>query len=154
MLRDSPRLNTQHLDLWQLTESLPDSFYFNRHMEGKWSIAEHTAHLGRYQEIFQARLARIRNEEKPRLKRYSADEDLLFTQWCTKKREDLEQDLNTGREELIALLDSFQPKDYRQLGIHPKFGEMSVAEWLRFFLLHESHHHYAVFRLIMMFRNS
>jgi hypothetical protein len=30
------------------------------------------------------------------------------------------------------------------VGIHPLFGEMSLALWVEFFLLHEAHHLYIV----------
>jgi hypothetical protein len=34
------------------------------------------------------------------------------------------------------------PAESGRTGLHPTFGEMDVAGWLDFFLLHEAHHLY------------
>jgi hypothetical protein len=42
----------------------------------------------------------------------------------------------------VALVRSLSPAESVRTGLHPAFGEMDVAGWLDFFLLHEAHHLY------------
>jgi hypothetical protein len=49
-----------------------------------------------------------------------------------------------GREEFIRLGKGLSPVDASRVGIHPLFGDMSLALWVEFFLLHEVHHLYVV----------
>ena len=41
-----------------------------------------------------------------------------------------------------AVVRSLSPAESARTGLHPTFGEMDVAGWLGFFLLHEAHHLY------------
>jgi hypothetical protein len=50
--------------------------------------------------------------------------------------------LRTLRAELIALVGSLSQAESTRTGLHPTFGELDVAGWLDFFLLHEAHHLY------------
>jgi hypothetical protein len=49
-----------------------------------------------------------------------------------------------GRAEFIRLGKGLSHMDASRVGIHPLFGEMSLALWVEFFLLHEAHHLYVV----------
>jgi hypothetical protein len=51
---------------------------------------------------------------------------------------------------LMSKLKSLSDKDYERTGIHPKFGEMSLALWVEFFLVHEAHHLYVVLGLVRL----
>ena len=52
------------------------------------------------------------------------------------------------RTKLMARLRSLSEEDFERTGVHPKFGEMSLALWLEFFLVHEAHHLYVVLQLV------
>jgi uncharacterized damage-inducible protein DinB len=115
---------------------------------GKWSANEHLAHLARYHQVFLERIDRILQEKNPALTRYRAEEDPEWEQWRELAYKQVAGDLATLREKLIARLKSLSDSDYERTGVHSKFGEMSLALWLEFFLVHEAHHLYVVFQLV------
>lgn len=115
---------------------------------GKWSASEHLAHLARQQQNFRARVDRILEEEAPVLPRYRAEEDPEWDEWRGLAYKEVAAELGTGREKLIATLKPLSDADYGRTGVHSKFGEMSLALWLEFFLVHEAHHLYAVLQLV------
>ncbi len=113
----------------------------------KWSAVQNLAHLARYHEVFLDRLERIRTEERPLLPRYLAEEDPAWREWPELPLEEVQSRLRSLRGRLIAVIDQLPGSDLSRTAIHPRFGEMSVVEWLEFFLLHEAHHLYRVFQL-------
>ena len=115
---------------------------------GKWSANEHLAHLARYHQVFLERMDRILQEKNPALTRYRAEEDPEWEQWRELAYKQVAGDLGALREKLIARLKSLSDSDYERIGVHPQFGEMSLALWLEFFLVHEAHHLYAVLQLV------
>lgn len=57
------------------------------------------------------------------------------------------QDLITTRRELIAKILSLKEENVERTGGHPAFGTMNIKQWLNFFLLHEAHHLFTIFKL-------
>jgi hypothetical protein len=118
---------------------------------GKWSANENLAHLGRYHEIFLERIDRILKEPNPVFERYRAEEDPRWEEWRMLGYKEVAGKLAGLREKLMARLKSLTPEDWEQTGAHSKFGEMSLALWLEFFLVHEAHHLYVVLQLVRSF---
>jgi hypothetical protein len=52
------------------------------------------------------------------------------------------------RAKLMARLLSLCEEDFERTGVHPKFGEMTLSQWLEFFLVHEAHHLYVVLQIV------
>ncbi len=48
----------------------------------------------------------------------------------------------------LQRIEKLSEEDFERTGVHPKFGEMSLALWLEFFLVHEAHHLYVVLQLV------
>jgi hypothetical protein len=115
---------------------------------GKWSANEHLAHLARYHEVFLERVNRILTEDKPVFTRYRAEEDPEWERWRRLAYKETAAELAAGREKLITRLKALSDSDYERTGVHSKFGEMSLALWLEFFLVHEAHHLYTVLQLV------
>jgi uncharacterized damage-inducible protein DinB len=115
---------------------------------GKWSANEHLAHLARYHQIFLERIDRILKEKRPAFSRYRAEEDPEWAHWKSHGYKEVAGALAAGRERLIARLKALSDADYERIGVHSKLGEMSLALWLEFFLVHEAHHLYAVLQLV------
>jgi uncharacterized damage-inducible protein DinB len=122
-----------------------------RPASGKWSANENLAHLGRYHEIFLERVERILKESNPVFERYRAEEDPEWEAWRSLAYKDLAARLAGLREKLMARLKSLSPEDWERTGTHPKFGEMTLALWLEFFLVHEAHHLYVVLQSVRGF---
>jgi len=117
-------------------------------VSGKWSAHEHLAHLARYHEVFLERMDRVLKENSPAFTRYRAEEDPQWERWRRLAYKEIAAELAAGREKLIARLKSLSDADYERTGVHSKFGEMSLALWLEFFLVHEAHHLYTVLQLV------
>jgi uncharacterized damage-inducible protein DinB len=114
---------------------------------GKWSIFENIVHLQTYQHLFITRIRRILDEDNPSFDRYTAEADPLFLDNCTKSTREIMADLLAIRKEMAAGIISFKDLDFRKTGAHPVFGKMSMLQWLNFFLLHEAHHLFTIFKL-------
>src|SRR5260370_30240080 len=111
---------------------------------GKWSANENLAHLARYHEIFLKRIERIQTGKNPVFSRYLAEADPEWEAWRGLSYKEVAGKLASLREKVITRLKSLSDDDYERTGIHPKFGEMTLALWVEFFLVHEAHHLYVV----------
>lgn len=128
--------------------SVPVEKILERPPSGKWSANENLAHLGRYHEIFLERIERILTESNPAFERYRAEDDPAWEAWRTLGFKEVAGKLSGLREKLMARLKSLAPEDWERTGRHSKFGEMPLALWLEFFLVHEAHHLYVVLQLV------
>jgi uncharacterized damage-inducible protein DinB len=115
---------------------------------GKWSAREQLAHIACYHELFLARLSRMLNEPDPALPQYRAEDDPLWPQWRAMPAETLLPKTEELRHQLIQTVHALTPEQWERTGRHSKFGSLTVAEWLEFFLVHEGHHLYAMFPLL------
>ena len=115
---------------------------------GKWSAHEQLAHLGRYHQIFLQRIDRILTEQAPAFPRYRAEDDPEWPAWTSLPTSQLLVRISSMRAKLMARLQSLSREDFERIGVHPKFGAMSLSLWLEFFLVHEAHHLYVVLGLV------
>jgi hypothetical protein len=111
---------------------------------GKWSAHENLAHLARYHEMFRERLERILKEDRPELGRYRAEEDPGWPPWPALEPAEVTRRLRELRSDLVAFVERLSPAELSCTGVHPLFGEMTVPEWIEFFLVHEAHHLYLI----------
>ena len=106
----------------------------------KWSAAENLAHLARYHQIFLERIERILAEQSPSFRGYRAEDDSEWPRWSAMQPQEVLANLSSLRTKLMARLRPLNESDFERTGIHSKFGEMTLALWLEFFLVHEGHH--------------
>jgi hypothetical protein len=116
----------------------------------KWSAHENLAHLARYHEILLEKIERILNEDRPVFSRYRAEEDSEWEVWRQRTYRDLLDRLAVLREQLVLKLKSLSDQEFERVGVHPRFGEMQLSQWLEFFLVHEGHHLYLIFQQVRM----
>lgn len=143
----STRLQYQHKSLLDLIDDLSDEQIRMQVNPGKWSIFENIVHLQTYQHSTVKRIRRILDEDNPSFERYTAEADPLFHDNCAKSTREIMQDMLTIRKEMSAGILSFTEADLRKTGEHPVFGKMNLVEWLNFFLLHEAHHLFTIFKM-------
>jgi uncharacterized damage-inducible protein DinB len=143
----STRLQYQHKSLLDLIEGLSDEQIRMDVNPGKWSIFENIVHLQTYQHCVIVRIRRILDEENPSFEPYTAEADPLFHDNCAKSTREVMQDLLTTRKEMSAGLPSFTENDLVKTAGHPAYGNMHLVQWLNFFLLHEAHHLFTIFKL-------
>ena len=141
------RLEYQHKSLIDLIDGLSDEQVRRQRIPGKWSIFETIVHLATYQHVFIQRVRQILKEENPNFPRYIAESDPLFYDNCSKSTREIMQDLITTRRELIDKILSLKEEDIQRIGSHPAYGIMTIMQWLNFFVLHEAHHLFAIFKL-------
>jgi hypothetical protein len=126
-----------------LTGATPEAV-MARPPTGQWSAHENLAHLARHQVVFLDRLRRILSERAPQLGRYLAEEDSAWPEWSCLSTEEVLSRHTAVRAEFVRLVKGLSQADASRVGIHPLFGEMSLALWVEFFLVHEAHHLYVV----------
>jgi uncharacterized damage-inducible protein DinB len=143
----STRLQYQHKSLMDIVDGLTDEQIRRSIITGKWSIFENIVHLQTYQHTFIDRVKQILDNNNPSFSRYSAEADPLFLENCHLSTREVMQDLITTRKGIASGMLSFQPIDLAKKGTHPAFGEMTMTQWLNFFLLHEAHHLFTIFKM-------
>ena len=139
------RLESQLRDFLDATlHGVPDETILEPPVTGKWSALENLAHLARYHEMFMERIERIRKEDCPALTRYSAENDPGWLEWATLPVNEVLAGLRDLRAQMLELVEKLSEAELSRTAVHSRFGEMTLIEWLEFFLLHEAHHLLAV----------
>ncbi len=141
------RLQTQHLSLRTIISHLNAEKLIIRPVPNKWSIRDNMAHLARYQKIFDERIDKMLLSNTPVFEPYKAENDEYFEKWLQKNPESLMIEINSDRIGLIQKLGNLTETDLRKTGIHSAFGELNLLDWAEFFLLHEAHHLFTIFKL-------
>ena len=143
----STRLHYQHKTLLDIIEGLSDEQIRRQVVTGKWSIFENIVHLQTYQHTMVARIKQMLENSSPLFPRYGAETDPEFIENCGKTTREIMQDMITVRKLMASEISSFPPEDLIKTGTHPVFGEMTILQWVNFFLLHEAHHLFAIYKL-------
>lgn len=143
----STRLHYQHKALVDIIDGFTDEQVRRNVHPGKWSIFENIVHLQTYQHIFIQRVKEILDGNNPEFPRYSAEADPMFHNNCCISSREIMQDLLTVRKGMAAEMIRFSSEDLGKTGTHPYFGTMNLVQWMNFFLLHEAHHLFTIFKL-------
>lgn len=141
------RLHYQHKVLMDIIDGFSDEQIRRNVIAGKWSVFENIVHLQTYQHIFSGRIKQILEENNPVFPRYSAEGDPIFLENCGKSSREIMQDLITTRKEMTASMPNIPATELSKTGVHPLYGQMNVLKWMNFFLLHEAHHLFTIFKL-------
>jgi DinB family protein len=140
------RLAEQFRTLSELLEGLTEDDIQRRGPGNAWSAREHVAHLGRYHEVTLTRLQRIRDEAEPTFAQYSAETDPDFATWLNLSATSVIANMRVLRRDLVQSLRTMEVADLERVGIHPVFGPLPAKLWIQFFLIHEGHHYYQLFK--------
>ena len=141
------RLQTQHESIQVIISSINSKQLDWKGEPGKWNIHETIAHLVCYQQMFIERIVQALTEEVPFFSKYDADNDPDFKYWCTDDMEHLMSQLFSDREKLAKLISKLTNEDGKRIAMHKKYGSHNIVLWVEFFLLHEAHHIYQIFKL-------
>jgi hypothetical protein len=146
------RLQFQHQSIRELTAGIsPESLRYHVNPD-KWSAFENVAHLAAYQPVFIDRLERLGREASPAFGRYVAENDPLFPNYLAKSPDELLACIDNDRALIRSTLDRGGDAFLEKTGSHPLYGLLTVREWTEFFLLHEAHHLFTIFRLVQDLR--
>jgi hypothetical protein len=144
------RLKSQHLAIKELIKNLDEEFINKRHETGKWSIQENLVHIVSYHQVFLTRLDKIINGDNPFFDRYTFEGDMNFEKMKKLDTVELLNHLEEERKKIIDVIFNLNENELQKSGTHQKFGKMDIVEWIEFFLLHEAHHIYTIFRISRM----
>ncbi|MDZ4794827.1 MAG: DinB family protein [Bacteroidota bacterium] len=143
----STRLHYQHKSLLDIIEGQSDEQIRRQLVPGKWSIFENIVHVQTYQHTFVSRVNLILTTHNPIFPRYTAEADPMFLDNCSKSTWEIIQDMMTTRKDMSGVMQSFNVADLNKTGEHPVYGCMTLVQWINFFLLHEAHHLFTIFKL-------
>lgn len=141
-------LDNQHFMLDDLLQNINKNIFLIKPKNGKWSVFENLAHLGRYNEIFLERMQSVQHKNNPVIEQYKADDEPGFIEWCSKSFELMFADFKSSRETLTKFFESLSNEQLKRTGTHSVYGELTTEQWLEFFLLHEAHHFLTIFKLV------
>ena len=141
------RLKSQHTSIDILIAELDNDRLAYRPEPGKWNILDNIAHLAVYQPIMINRINSILVMENPVFDPYKADTDKNFLSARELSADKLLNRLYDDREVLCNLLVNLPDQDLSKIGTHLTYGIMTVSQWAEFFLLHEAHHQFTIFKL-------
>jgi uncharacterized damage-inducible protein DinB len=134
------RLEGQHRFLIEIAEFAERT----QTPEGAWTAAETLAHLARYHSVLLQRIDLIVGADRPAMPRYKAEADDAWPQWRDAPLAESLQEIATQRARLRDRLETLTTEQWSRVGVHPVIGEMTLASWLEFFLVHEAHHLYTI----------
>ncbi len=144
------RLLNQFETVLTMADALPEEQLRYRPMPDKWSAFEQLAHIGCYTAFFHEHRLRVMLQatEPPVFGRYRAEDDPAFVGWTEINKVSLLGQLRAERQRLTNQLMSLTEAELSQQASHPLFGQLNVPGWTEFFLLHETHHLFATFKLM------
>jgi uncharacterized damage-inducible protein DinB len=142
------RLSYQHTALAEIISGAGETNILARPEPNKWNVHEQITHLTTYQPLFIKRLHLILDEQEPTFPPYKADVDPEFLQCLNSTDQELIEKINAGRTEIIRLVESMNDDQLSRTGVHMVYGRFTITQWLEFFLLHEAHHLFAIFKLL------
>lgn len=142
------RLKNQHETIENII-SKTDKVRLTLHpLPDKWSIKDNVAHLTKYQPVFIDRINTILKNDLPTFDRYKAELDPDFESWKNRDIADLIKTLHIDRQAIFNLITNLSDQELNRVGLHKKYGKLSVTDWTEFFLLHEAHHIFTIFQLV------
>jgi uncharacterized damage-inducible protein DinB len=146
------RLRSQHELIQVFISGMSEAELKSRPIPEKWSVHENIAHLACYQLRVINRTGRILSEDNPTFESYVPEEDPEFPKFLAMTVDQLLANQNEKRSEIVNLISNLTNAQLERIGNHPKFGKMTITEWTEFFLLHEAHHIYTIFKLIRLLK--
>ncbi len=142
------RLQFQHQTIEELMKGYSEESLKWRTLPGKWLAFENIVHLVSYQLIFQYRIEKILTKKDPVFNRYVAENDPVFDEYLQQSLSQLLQTLYAVRKQIYEQLNELTIDQLSYIGHHPKYGALTLVQWIEFFLLHEAHHLFTLFKLI------
>jgi len=141
------RLKNQHESIEHIISITEANRLSSYPSSEKWTIKDNVAHLARYQPIFLERINTILKNDSPIFERYNAEQDFEFINWRKREISDLIKTLKDDRQIIYNCLSKLSDEDLNRVGVHPKYGALTLIQWIEFFLLHEAHHIFTIFQI-------
>jgi hypothetical protein len=141
------RLRSQHEAIPEMISLVTDDRLNLHPAPGKWSIFDNIVHLAKYQPVFIERINTMLQNNGVTFERYTAETDPEFETWRTWELQVLLSRLQDDRMHIFSLISNLNHEELLHVGVHKKFGALTITQWTEFFLLHEAHHMFTMFQL-------
>jgi len=115
---------------------------------GKWAARQHLAHISRMHEVYAARIDAILSKDVPSLPAYRAETDPEWPKWDALGAQEVFDRARPLRSRMIDQVRPLSDLDFGRTGEHARLGALPLSIWLEFFLAHEGHHLYEIFKLV------
>ena len=99
-------------------------------------------------EVYEKRFVAILSSESPALPAYRAEDDPEWPAWRARSAPEIFERARLLRSRMIDQLLPMSNADFARIGEHGRLGSLPMSMWLEFFLAHEGHHLYQIFRLV------
>lgn len=143
----STRLHYQHKSLIELIDGLSDTQVRQHSNTGQWNILENIVHITLFQNVIAERLQQILTTTEPQLNRYVVEADPAFHEKCRLTTSEIIKELLGARKSLTLFVERIPNEQLSLSGLHPEYGEMTIVQWLNFFLLYEAKLLFEIFKL-------
>lgn len=140
--RLASQLHDQAEDVKRLTSGLDEELLAERTIPGKWSFKEIACHLWRVQEVFEGRIEALLTQANPSIAAFHPEHDPEFEEKLKSPTAELLQGFLTERDQLVTLLASLAPADWRRPGSHPEYPHYDLQFQVEYMIYHEAHHIY------------
>lgn len=111
-----------------------------RPISGKWSTREVICHVADFEPIYADRMKRVIAEDEPTL--FGGDPNVFAARLAYAKR-DVEEELlliETVRRQMVRILRTLSPEQFRRCGIHSECGPLALETLLQRIASHIPHH--------------
>lgn len=142
------RLRNQHEAIIEIIAPADDTRLYENPAPGKWSAFDNIVHLAKYQPVFIDRINTMLQANETVFERYSAEDDPEFSAWQQWPLDKLLERLQEDRLRIFSLVSNLTEEELEHAGIHKKYGRLTIIQWTEFFLLHEAHHIFTIFRIL------
>ena len=141
------RLETQYQSIETILSTINNKRIELKPAPDKWNIHDNVAHLVRYQQIHLERFQQTLQEEEPFFGRYNAEGDSDFEYWRSTDMAHLLEQMTIDRKVFLGIITDLITEQSNRLAMHKKYGSHNIIQWTEFFLLHEAHHIFTIFKL-------
>ncbi|MBI2419726.1 MAG: DinB family protein [Ignavibacteriales bacterium] len=141
------RLEQQHLGINHVIAGLDDAALRRKPQPDKWNIVDNIAHIASYQLLFTERMQKTIAGESLTFGGYVPEQDARFLEMQKWSVTELLASLEKGGLNLCTLLNNATGKQLANTATHLKYGSLNVTSWAEFYLLHEAHHMFTIFKL-------
>ena len=141
------RLKQQHPGIHHIIKGLDEAALRRRPQPDKWNIVDNIAHIASYQLLFTERMQKTIAGESLTFGGYVPEQDARFLEMQKWPVTELLASLEKDGLNLYTLLNNSSAEQLSNTATHLKYGSMNVTSWAEFYLLHEAHHMFTIFKL-------
>jgi len=130
--------------LSELVDSVDESMLKERRIKGKWSVHEHACHIVHVQRLFDERIEKFVNEDKPNFEIYipgkTTDKDELMNM----NLKEVLGGFSKKRATFLERLKTTYPEIKNREGSHTQYKKFTPYIMARHFLLHDYTHMFRI----------